>query len=651
MFNPFASRSNSIAAIRPIDNENVQNARGSLTDEVYAVLRIDNHIVAQTEAKQPGKQCWNQKSSINLDRVRELEIEIYYRDHRSMCAFVILKLGDLIEKKERNEPIQLEPHGILYFQFTYFDPLLSKQRPRLQRQKKLFHIKEKLGFNSAKKQMGISAWSRVLCKESNSAKYEPIISAIRNYEYKPPPTMPIARVATILDLPPAQSSTYSTRFTHARNGTTKPLYLPPPDTALPKESPILQQVKASPAQFRASAPTTPNNKQQKHDTSFADAFIPSPLHSRTAATTPSSTPTKFSFKPSTIITLGDSSKEPATSGGSSLMLEQFRLISVLGRGHFGKVILSQYKPTSKYFALKTLKKGDILARDETESLMSEKRVFELSTRHKHPFLINLFGCFQTPEHIFFVMEYAVGGDLMRHIHDDIFHEERACFYAACVLLGLDFLHSNKIMYRDLKLDNLLMDRDGYVKLGDFGLCKEGMGPTDRTSTFCGTPEFLAPEVLLETSYTRAVDFWGLGVLIYEMLSGEPPFSGEDEEEVFDAIVNSDVRCPRYLSIEAISIIRRLLRKDPEKRIGYGEKDANDIKRQKFFGIINYEFDALLKKQLKPPFVPRIRYAEDVSNFDEEFTRKIPKLSAAKNPRVITEKDHELFRNFDFSSFG
>ncbi|KAJ1172883.1 hypothetical protein NDU88_004725 [Pleurodeles waltl] len=130
------------------------------------------------------------------------------------------------------------------------------------------------------------------------------------------------------------------------------------------------------------------------------------------------------------------------------------------------------------------------------------------------------------------------------------------FYSACVVLGLQFLHDHKIVYRDLKLDNLLLDTEGYVKIADFGLCKEGMGFGDRTSTFCGTPEFLAPEVLTDTSYTRAVDWWGFGVLVYEMMVGESPFPGDDEEEVFDSIVNDEVRYPRFLSTEAIGIMRR-----------------------------------------------------------------------------------------------
>jgi hypothetical protein len=197
---------------------------------------------------------------------------------------------------------------------------------------------------------------------------------------------------------------------------------------------------------------------------------------------------------------------------TKIALDSFRLISVLGRGHFGKVILSQYKGgTNQYYAIKALKKGDILYREEVESLMSEKRIFEIINRSHHPFLINLFACFQTPEHVCFVMQYANGGDLMMHIHQEVFQENRACFYAACVVLGLQFLHDNKIIYRDLKLDNLLLDSEGYLKMADFGLCKEGVGYGDRTSTFCGTPEFLAPEVLLEPNYTRAVDWWGLGV--------------------------------------------------------------------------------------------------------------------------------------------
>lgn len=329
----------------------------------------------------------------------------------------------------------------------------------------------------------------------------------------------------------------------------------------------------------------------------------------------------------------------------SMGMDQFRLISVLGRGHFGKVILGQYKNTGEYFAIKALKKGDIIARDEVESLLAEKRIFEVANSVRHPFLVNLFSCFQTESHVCFVMEYAAGGDLMMHIHADVFDEPRAVFYAACVVLGLQYLHDNKIIYRDLKLDNLLLDTEGYVKIADFGLCKEGMGYGDRTGTFCGTPEFLAPEVLTETSYTRAVDWWGLGVLIFEMLVGESPFPGDDEEEVFDSIVNDEVRYPRFLSIEAVAIMRKLLRKHPDRRLGASEKDAEDVKKQQFFR--NVGWDDLLQRKVKPPFVPTVTSPEDVSNFDEEFTTEKPVLTPPKDPRHLSDNDQTLFKDFNY----
>lgn len=199
-------------------------------------------------------------------------------------------------------------------------------------------------------------------------------------------------------------------------------------------------------------------------------------------------------------------------------------------------------------------------------------------------------------------------------------------------------------HRDLKLDNLLLDVEGYVKIADFGLCKEGIGFGDRTGTFCGTPEFLAPEVLTETSYTRAVDWWGLGVLIFEMLVGESPFPGDDEEEVFESIVNDEVRFPRFLSLDSVAIIKRvslfiiislsndplspliahrnninnfpfsplnksvnftqqLLRKNPDKRLGSGERDAEDVKKQAFFRQVNWA--DLLARKVKPPFTPLV----------------------------------------------
>uniref|UniRef100_A0A8D0F272 Serine/threonine-protein kinase N3 n=1 Tax=Strix occidentalis caurina TaxID=311401 RepID=A0A8D0F272_STROC len=331
----------------------------------------------------------------------------------------------------------------------------------------------------------------------------------------------------------------------------------------------------------------------------------------------------------------------------TVQLEDFHCIAMLGRGHFGKVLLAQYKATGKLYAIKALKKKDIIRRDEIDSLNCEKRIFEVVNSSDHPFLVNMFACFQTPHHACFVMEYTPGGDLMMRIHEDVFPEYMAQFYTACVVLGLQFLHEKKIVYRDLKLDNLLLDAEGFVKIADFGLCKEGIGFGDRTNTFCGTPEFLAPEVLTDISYTRAVDWWGLGVLIYEMLVGESPFPGDDEEEVFDSIVNDEVRYPRFLSSEALSIIRKLLQKCPERRLGAGEKDAEEIKIQAFFKEIDW--DALFARTLKPPFVPTLRDPTDISNFDEEFTSQKPILTPPEEVALLTRKEQTVFKDFDFVS--
>uniref|UniRef100_A0A8C4YUU7 Serine/threonine-protein kinase N3 n=1 Tax=Gopherus evgoodei TaxID=1825980 RepID=A0A8C4YUU7_9SAUR len=330
----------------------------------------------------------------------------------------------------------------------------------------------------------------------------------------------------------------------------------------------------------------------------------------------------------------------------AVQLQDFHCIAMLGRGHFGKVLLGQYKATGKLYAIKALKKQDIISRDEIDSLNCEKRIFEVINSFSHPFLVNMFACFQTPDHACFVMEYTPGGDLMMRIHSDVF-PEHVTFYTACVVLGLQFLHEKKIIYRDLKLDNLLLDAEGFVKIADFGLCKEGMGFGDHTNTFCGTPEFLAPEVLTDTSYTRVVDWWGLGVLIFEMLVGESPFPGDNEEEVFDSIVNEEVRYPRFLSSEALPMLCKLLQKCPERRLGAGERDAEEIKTQPFFKEIDW--DALFARALKPPFVPFLRAPTDISNFDEEFTSQKPILTPPDELPVLTPEEQAAFKDFDFVS--
>lgn len=601
------------------------------SNEIMACLKLDNVTVGQTTWKQCSQQAWDQRFSIDLDRSRELEIQIYWKDWRSMCAVKFLRLEEFIDDIRHGMALYLEPQGLLFAEIKFLNPMISR-KPKLQRQRKLFKHKGKNFLRPGQMNINVATWGRLMKRAMPQACSEQPTTIS-------PPTDCIIS-------PSIQNK-------HEDNVVTKLNFDSPTIT----ESNDLDgnnylenkcNIDKLSSNYNTSLEMDVKTALDEFDFLSNDVSKDSSLDNIVM---------RKSVSPEPVIELPDDdivpSDEYQTSNiesecitiKSGMSLENFQFVSVLGRGHFGKVILSRYKNTGEYFAIKALKKGDIIARDEVESLMAEKRIFEIANSIRHPFLVNLFACFQTTSHVCFVMEYACGGDLMMHIHTDIFPEPRAVFYAACVVLGLQYLHENKIIYRDLKLDNLLLDAEGYVKIADFGLCKEGMGYGDRTGTFCGTPEFLAPEVLTETTYTRAVDWWGLGVLIFEMLVGESPFPGDDEEEVFDSIVNDEVRYPRFLSLEAIAIMRRLLRKNPERRLGASERDADDVKKQAFFRNINWE--DLLMRQIKPPFVPVVRSLEDVSNFDEEFTSENPVLTPPKDPRTLTMNEQAVFTDFTY----
>ncbi|XP_053574045.1 serine/threonine-protein kinase N1 isoform X2 [Bombina bombina] len=525
------------------------------SSEVSVVLRLDNVVVGQSAWKPESRDAWDHTFKVELQRARELQVSVYRRDFRSLCAIKYVKLEDFLDHQKQKTDLKLEPQGTLLCEVTFSNPVIERFS-KLRRQKKIFSKEQGKAFLRAR-QMNIdpSTWLRLLRRA--------IPASITTFS-------PVEREQDL------QLETLT----------------------LDSKQEAIKEVEVS--------------EKKQNSTTRKDS-------------------------------------QRRTQNVSHLSLEDFRLLAVLGRGHFGKVLLSEHKPSGELYAIKALKKGDIVARDEVESLLCEKRVFVAVSEASHPFLLSLLGCFQTQEHVCFVMDYMAGGDLMTHIHSEVFSQTRAMFYAACVLLGLQFLHSKNIVYRDLKLDNLLLDSEGYVKLADYGLCKEGMGPSDRTSTFCGTPEFLAPEVLTDASYTRAVDWWGFGVLIYEMMVGESPFPGDEEEEVFDSIVNDEVRYPRFLSAEAIALMRRLLRRNPERRLGSGERDAEDVKKQPFFKEL--DFVALYSRTLPPPFIPSVKGPHDISNFDPEFTSEGPELTPPREPRPLNPNEQDLFQGFDFVRQG
>lgn len=615
------------------------------SSEIMAVLKLDNVNVGQTAYKPCSQQAWDQRFQITLDRSRELEIQVYWKDWRGMCAVKFLRLEEFIDDERHGMALHLEPKGLLFAEVRFLNPMISR-KPRLQRQRKLFIHKGKNFLRPTQMNINVATWGRLM-KRAMPPGCSDQVSTVSPPEalLTPAPAQP--------DTPLDSMVVTKLTFEDSEEGETVPS-VTSPLTSL--EGDIQSALGEFDFLGDELSPTRPPPVPTGDSQAAPTATQCTARHSLTPEPIVEMPPEEdevFSSEqapaeekvPSKEVSTTAPSFEQFDTGKGALSLDSFEFISVLGRGHFGKVILSKLKRNGEYFAIKALKKGDIVARDELESLMAEKRIFQVANSVRHPFLVNLFACFQTPNHVCFVMEYACGGDLMMHIHTDIFPEPRAAFYAACVVLGLQFLHENRIIYRDLKLDNLLLDAEGYVKLADFGLCKEGMGYGDRTGTFCGTPEFLAPEVLTETSYTRAVDWWGLGVLLFEMLVGESPFPGDDEEEVFDSIVHDEVRYPRFLSIEAIAIMRRLLRKNPERRLGTSEKDADDVKKQAFFRTINWE--DLLSKKLKPPFVPTVKNLEDVSNFDEEFTSERAVLTAPKDPRPLTAEEQNHFKDFTY----
>ncbi|GJN69783.1 serine/threonine kinase [Purpureocillium lilacinum] len=335
--------------------------------------------------------------------------------------------------------------------------------------------------------------------------------------------------------------------------------------------------------------------------------------------------------------------DPGT--GQRIGLDHFNFLAVLGKGNFGKVMLAETKRSRRLYAIKVLKKEFIIENDEVESIKSEKRVFLIANKERHPFLTNLHACFQTETRVYFVMEYVSGGDLMLHIQRGQFGTKRAQFYAAEVCLALKYFHENGVIYRDLKLDNIMLTLDGHIKVADYGLCKEDMWYGSTTSTFCGTPEFMAPEILLDKKYGRAVDWWAFGVLIYQMLLQQSPFRGEDEDEIYDAILADEPLYPIHMPRDSVSILQKLLTREPDQRLGSGPTDAQEVMSQPFFRNINW--DDIYHKRVQPPFKPTIKNATDTSNFDSEFTSVTPVLTPVQS--VLSQAMQEEFRGFSYTA--
>jgi serine/threonine protein kinase len=307
---------------------------------------------------------------------------------------------------------------------------------------------------------------------------------------------------------------------------------------------------------------------------------------------------------------------PAAGGGKKVTVEDFELLRVIGRGSYGKVQLVRSKGDKCLYAMKSLRKRALRDSDQLDQTMVERNVL---LKTVHPFLVGAHWAFQSDDKIFLVLDYVPGGELFSRLREEQkFTEDRTRLYAAEVLLGLGFLHAQGFVYRDLKPENILVDRDGHLRITDFGLVKTEMaGAAAKTGTFCGTPDYIAPEMLQGLPYTRAVDWWSYGILVYEMLCGMTPFFDENSSKMYRMVINDPVRYPGELSARAKDLIGRLLEKNPALRLGACEADVEEIKAHAFFSEIHW--DALLRKEIEPAWKPQLKSEVDVGNFDEEFT--------------------------------
>lgn len=315
------------------------------------------------------------------------------------------------------------------------------------------------------------------------------------------------------------------------------------------------------------------------------------------------------------------------------------MLKVLGKGSYGKVSLVKHNKDGKVYAMKMLRKEHIVKRNQVDHTKTERNVLEAVN---HPFIVTLHYAFQTPKKLYMVLEYCAGGELFFHLsRAGRFSEGRCRFYAAEICLAIEYLHSLDIIYRDLKPENLLLDAEGHAKITDFGLSKEGIQDNISATTLCGTPEYLAPEILAKAGHGKAVDWYSFGALIYEMLTGLPPFYTRDREKLFDRIKRGELSYPSYITPDAKDLLQRLISRNPDKRLG-GAGGGEEVKAQKFFKDMDWA--ALFERRVTPPFKPNISQDGDVKYFDKEFLNMPVVESEMINPNA---KDVKNFAGFTF----
>ncbi|KAJ2462496.1 cAMP-dependent protein kinase catalytic subunit [Coemansia sp. RSA 2337] len=314
-------------------------------------------------------------------------------------------------------------------------------------------------------------------------------------------------------------------------------------------------------------------------------------------------------------------------------LDDYQLLHTLGTGTFGRVFLCQSRLTKRYFAMKVLRKSQVVKLKQVEHINNEKNILEVA---RHPFIVQLECTMQNERNLYMLMEYVPGGELFSHLRRaGRFPDDVARFYAAEIVLALDYLHSLKIIWRDTKPENILLDDRGHVKLTDFGFAKR---VEDRTWTLCGTPEYLAPEIIQSKGHGKAVDWWALGILIFEMLAGYPPFYDDNPFGIYEKILAGKLVFPSFFSAPARDLIQRLLIADVGKRLGNLQGDGEDIKAHAWFAVIDWQ--VLVQRRIPPPIVPPHRHPGDTCNFD-----KYPEPPQEPAPEPGVDPYRHLFSTF------
>ncbi|KAH7890401.1 kinase-like domain-containing protein [Phlebopus sp. FC_14] len=326
-----------------------------------------------------------------------------------------------------------------------------------------------------------------------------------------------------------------------------------------------------------------------------------------------------------------------------LTIEAFDLLKVIGKGSFGKVMQVRKKDTMRVYALKTIRKAHIASRPgEITHILAERTVLALVN---NPFIVPLKFSFQNPDKLYLVMSFVNGGELFYHLQrEGKFDQARSRFYAAELLCALEHLHGFNVVYRDLKPENILLDYTGHIALCDFGLCKLNMSETEKTNTFCGTPEYIAPELLESQGYTKTVDWWTLGVLLYEMMTGLPPFYDENVNIMYQRILTDPLNFPPDMPAEARSVMTGLLQRDPTRRLG--ANGGEEIKRHPFFAKY-VDWNLLLHKKIQPPFKPSVESVLDVANFDPDFTNEEAQDSVVEDSH-LSETVQDQFKGFTYN---